>query len=111
MAVAWRRDLAADGLPVEAIEQRIAVSTARLTGAAALVLLAVSMEQMDRYPDAHRADAEWTMAVQSAALAGQNLLLAAHAAGLAACWMCAPLFVPAVVRTRSICPPIGSRRR
>ena len=38
------------------------------------------------------------MAVQSVALACQNLLLAAHAAGLGACWMCAPLFVPALVR-------------
>ncbi len=38
------------------------------------------------------------MAVQSVALACQNLLLAAHAYGLGACWMCAPLFVPHVVR-------------
>jgi nitroreductase len=37
------------------------------------------------------------MAVQSTALAGQNLLLAAHALGLASCWMCAPLFCPDVV--------------
>ena len=42
--------------------------------------------------------AEWTMAVQSTALACQNLLLAAHQAGLGACWMCAPLFCPDVVR-------------
>ena len=32
------------------------------------------------------------MAVQSTAMAGQNLLLAAHALGLGACWMCAPCF-------------------
>ena len=38
------------------------------------------------------------MAVQSTAMATQNLLLAAHAEGLAACWMCAPLFCPDVVR-------------
>ena len=38
------------------------------------------------------------MAVQSVALACQNLLLAAHAHGLGACWMCAPLFVPELVR-------------
>jgi len=31
-------------------------------------------------------------------MAGQNLLLAAHHAGLGACWMCAPLFCPDVVR-------------
>ena len=34
---------------------------------------------------------------QSAAMAGQNLLIAAHAEGLGACWMCAPLFCPDVV--------------
>ncbi len=38
------------------------------------------------------------MAVQSTAMAGHNLLLAAHAAGLGACWLCAPLFCPDVVR-------------
>jgi nitroreductase len=38
------------------------------------------------------------MAVQGTAMASQNLLLAAHAEGLAACWMCAPLFCPDVVR-------------
>jgi hypothetical protein len=39
------------------------------------------------------------MAVQSTAMAVQNLLLAAHAEGLGACWMCAPLFCPEVVRS------------
>jgi nitroreductase len=38
------------------------------------------------------------MALQSCALAGGHLLLAAHASGLGACWMCAPLFAPDVVR-------------
>ena len=53
---------------------------------------------MDDYPDRRRQEAEWLMAVQSTALACQNLLLAAHQYGLAACWMCAPLFVPELVR-------------
>ena len=38
------------------------------------------------------------MAIQSVALAAQNLLLTAHAAGLGACWRCAPLFCPDTVR-------------
>jgi coenzyme F420-0:L-glutamate ligase / coenzyme F420-1:gamma-L-glutamate ligase len=58
----------------------------------------LSMADMDRYPDRARQHNEWTMAVQSTAMAGQNLLLAAHAAGLGACWMCAPLFCPDAVR-------------
>ena len=40
------------------------------------------------------AQAEHTMAVQSTAMATQNLLLAADAEGLGTCWMCAPLFCP-----------------
>jgi coenzyme F420-0:L-glutamate ligase/coenzyme F420-1:gamma-L-glutamate ligase len=31
-------------------------------------------------------------------MAGQNILLAAHDAGLGGCWMCAPLFCADVVR-------------
>ena len=98
MAESWRRDLAADGAEPAYIEQRVAISYARLTGAAALVVPSVSMEEMDVYPDVARNQAEWLMAVQSVALACQNLLLAAHDVGLGACWLCAPLFVPHLVR-------------
>jgi nitroreductase len=56
------------------------------------------MVDMDSYPDAHRAEAEYMMAVQSVAMAAQSLWLAAHAAGLGACWLCAPLFVPHLVQ-------------
>ena len=38
------------------------------------------------------------MAMQSTAAAVQNLLLAAHDAGLGACWVCAPLYCPEAVR-------------
>lgn len=41
--------------------------------------------------------AGYLIAVQSVAMAGQNLLLAIHASGLGACWVCAPLFCPDVV--------------
>lgn len=105
MAGQWRRDLAADDADLTYIEQRVSKSQARITGAAALIVLAVSMEEMDVYPDERRSQAEWTMAVQSAALAGQNLLLAAHHYGLGACWMCAPLFVPDLIRDALALPP------
>ncbi len=105
MAEQWRRNLTADGADPADIKQRVNQSQARITGAAALIVLAVSMEEMDVYPDERRNRAEWTMAVQSAALAGQNLLLAAHHYGLGACWMCAPLFVPDLVRDALALPP------
>ena len=98
MAEAWRRDLAGDGADPLEIERRVAISQARLTGAPVLIVPCVTLAEMDVYPDPVRSQAEWTMAVQSEALACQNLLLAAHTAGLGACWMCAPLFVPALVR-------------
>jgi coenzyme F420-0:L-glutamate ligase/coenzyme F420-1:gamma-L-glutamate ligase len=98
MGARWRADLLADGADVDFVERRVAISHARMIGAAALVVASLTMEEMDAYPDAARARAEWTMAAQSVALACQNLLLAAHAQGLGACWMCAPLFAPEVVR-------------
>lgn len=97
MGDAWRQDMSADGADPALIEQRVATSRARLTGAPVLVIPCVSLEDMDVYPDGERNRAEWLMAVQSVALASQNLLLAAHAAGLGACWICAPLCVPSLV--------------
>ncbi|MFN8378564.1 MAG: nitroreductase family protein [Anaerolineae bacterium] len=93
-----RHDLEADGVAEDVIAVDTGRSYARITGAAAVVMLCLSMADMDMYPDERRAAQEKVMAVQSAALAGQNLLLAAHAAGLGACWMCAPLFCPEAVR-------------
>ena len=98
MSEQWHHDLSQDGADPEFIARRVAISRVRMTSAAALILVALSMEEMDRYPDEVRSQAEWTMAVQSTSLACQNLLLAAHGEGLGACWMCAPLFVPELVR-------------
>ena len=74
-----RRDLAADGRPPAFIERDAGRSYARLTGAPLLVLVCLTMADMDTYPDERRARNEAIMAAQSAAMAGQNLMLAAHA--------------------------------
>ena len=92
-----RADRLRDGDAEAAIASDVSRSFTRLTGAPVLVLVCVSMIDMDRYPDASRNQCERTMAVQGTAMATQNLLLAAHAAGLGACWMCAPLFCPDTV--------------
>jgi coenzyme F420-0:L-glutamate ligase/coenzyme F420-1:gamma-L-glutamate ligase len=91
-------DLRADGLEEAQIERDVNRSRRRLTGAPVLLLVCLSMQDMDRYPDAIRQQNERVMAAQSVAMAAQNLLLVAHAEGLGACWMCAPLFCPDVVR-------------
>ena len=90
-------DRRADGDAAEAIAADVARSHARITGAPLAIVVALDMGDMDRYPDEARRRAEYLMAVQSTAMATQNLLLAAHAEGLGACWMCAPLFCPEVV--------------
>ena len=93
-----RQDRLADGDPLDDIEKDVARSYARITGAPVLIIVATSMIDMDTYPDPKRSQNEWTMATQSTAMAVQNLWLAAHAEGLGACWLCAPLFVPDLVR-------------
>lgn len=105
MGARLRADLQADGVPPERIEQDAGRSYQRITNAPLLILVCLTMEDMDSYPDPRRQHHEWTMATQSVAMAGQNLLLAAHAQGLGACWMCAPLFCPDVVRQALVLPP------
>jgi F420 biosynthesis protein FbiB-like protein len=99
LAADRRRDGDAEAL----IEADVARSLKRITGAPVVIVVAMTLAEMDRYPDQERARAEWLMAVQSTAMAGQNLLLAAAAEGLGACWMCAPLFcAPEVKRVLSL---------
>jgi len=98
MGARLRRDLETDHAPTELIERDMSRSYGRITSAPVLVALCLSMVDMDVYPDEKRSRNEYLMAVQSVAMAGQNLLLAAQDVGLGACWMCAPLFCPDVVR-------------
>jgi F420 biosynthesis protein FbiB-like protein len=98
MSARLRADRSADGDDPGDIERDVARSFARLTGAPVLIVVCLSRVDLDRYPDARRSHNEWAMAVQSTAMAAQNMLLQAQAEGLAACWVCAPLFVPDLVR-------------
>ncbi len=105
MAARLRADRLADGDAPEGVEADAAKSYARIATAPAVVVAALTLADMDHYPDAKRAQAEHLMAVQSVAMAVQNLLLAAHAEGLGACWLCAPLFCPDVVAQALALPP------
>ena len=98
MAARLRSDRLADGADPASVEADVARSRRRLTEAPCAILVCLTLDPMDRYPDARRAGAEERMAVQSVAMAGENLLLAASAEGLGACWMCAPLFAPEEAR-------------
>jgi F420 biosynthesis protein FbiB-like protein len=104
MGARLRSDLQADGAPEQVIEADAGRSYARITSAPVLIILCLSMVDMDVYTDAKRSQNEYLMAVQSVAMAGQNILLEAHYLGLGACWMCAPLFCPDVVRDALVLP-------
>lgn len=100
-----KADRLRDGDPMDAIERDVQRSHARITSAPIVIVACLSMLDMDRYPDERRNALEKTMTVQSVANAVQNLLLAAHDLGLGACWLCAPLFAPDVVRDVLNLPP------
>ena len=98
MAEDFERDLRQDGVPTEKIQAQIKRSKDRLTSAPVVILLCLDMSEMDAYPDKKRQQAERTMAIQSVAAAGLQLLLAAHAEGLGGVWVCAPLFAQETIQ-------------
>ncbi|MCC7372713.1 MAG: nitroreductase family protein [Chloroflexi bacterium] len=98
MADRWRADLLGDGLPEAEIEVELAKSWRRLTESPVAIVGAIYPERLDEYPDPDRQTAETLMASHSLGAALQNVMLAAHANGLASCWMCAPVFCSEVVR-------------
>ena len=94
MGERWRSDLAGDGVATARIDELVTASHVKLTGAPALVVGCLTWEGLDRYPDAARQRAEWGMALLSLGAAVENLMLAAADAGLASCWVAAPIFCP-----------------
>ena len=94
----WRIDLATDGVAPEPIHALVEKSRRMLTGAPALVLGCLTEDGLDRYPDAARQRAEYGMALLSLGAAVENLMLAAADAGLASCWVAAPIFCPEAAR-------------
>ena len=99
MAEEFQRDLEKDDLPSEEIQKRLTRSHKRISGAPVIVLLCVDMTEMDKYPDTRRKKAEYIIATQSAANAGMQLLLAAHAEGLGGVWVCSPVFAQETVQS------------
>ena len=98
MAREFQHDLEKDNLPKGEIENRVARSREKILAAPVLIILSIDMTDMDTYPDRQRKKAEFIMATQSAANAGMQLLLGAHAEGLGSVWVCSPLFAQETVR-------------
>jgi F420 biosynthesis protein FbiB-like protein len=94
----WKRDLAKDRVSEEDRENLAEASVDRFSNAPIIIVPCLTMTEMHHYSDKSRQKIEFTMGVQSVAAAIENMLLAAHALGLGACWFCAPLFCPETVR-------------
>ena len=98
MANQFQRDLERDKLPAEEISKKLGRSRERINNAPVVIVLCVDMTEMDAYPDTQRKKAEYIIATQSAANAGMQLLLAAHAEGLGGVWVCSPMFAQEIVQ-------------
>ncbi|HEU4759795.1 MAG TPA: nitroreductase family protein [Dehalococcoidia bacterium] len=105
MLDSWRAALERDALAPAAVERRLARSRRQLSDAPALLLACLTLEGARPWPDPARRAAERDMFAQSLGAALQNLLLAAHAAGLAGYLKGAPLFCPDAVRRALDLPP------
>lgn len=75
---------------IELIDRDVARSRERITSAPVVIIACAVFDGDDPH--------ERLMTIQSVATSIQNLLLAAHDAGLGACWMAAPLYCPDVIR-------------
>jgi coenzyme F420-0:L-glutamate ligase/coenzyme F420-1:gamma-L-glutamate ligase len=98
MANEWNEDLSEDGVSPSLRKSLVEASIDRFVQAPMLIVACIVMDEVDRYPDRRRQELEHLMAVQSLAVAIQNVLLAAYSGGLGSCWFCAPLFCQAVVK-------------
>jgi F420 biosynthesis protein FbiB-like protein len=96
MANAWAADMAKDGSTAD--EAKRVERRERFANAPVLILVCLTMEGLRKFPDKERQQTERDLAVESLGAAIQNSLLAAHAAGLGACWFCAPAFCKETVR-------------
>jgi F420 biosynthesis protein FbiB-like protein len=88
-----RVDMAAEGASQDEIDSRVERSLRRIDEAPVIILLCrdVTAVRKDE-PEEH------TMAVQSVALTGLQLMLAAHAEGLGSNWVCWPLYAQEATR-------------
>ena len=94
----YRQALINSGISPEQVDELAEKRKIRLTSAPAVILLFVAKGDLPSFDDGERTEGEWVMAVQSAALAAGNILLAAHALGLGGVWICAPMFAPEAVQ-------------
>jgi coenzyme F420-0:L-glutamate ligase/coenzyme F420-1:gamma-L-glutamate ligase len=88
------RDMEGIDISHEEIQSRIDRTIRRTNEAPVIIILCRDKNQVKPNSDPNQRIKEETMAIQSVALAGLQLLLAAHAEGLGGNWICWPLYSP-----------------
>ncbi|HEX2296525.1 MAG TPA: nitroreductase family protein [Actinomycetota bacterium] len=104
MGAAWRDDLASDGHSPDAVDAILTRSHALLTGAPLLTMCSADMSKAHDYPDDRRRLAEWSLFAHSTGAALQVYMVALAEAGVASCWISAPVFCRDVVRDHLALP-------
>jgi coenzyme F420-0:L-glutamate ligase / coenzyme F420-1:gamma-L-glutamate ligase len=89
-----RVDMQAEGADKSNIEKRASMSLRRMNEAPVVIVLC-----RDKNDVRANTPEETIMGIQSTALAGLQLLLAAHAEGLGGNWICWPLYAQEVTRS------------
>ena len=90
----FRQDMIFEGVPEADIQERVKRTVRRTGEAPVIVVLCRETTQVKPQPDSLLQQEEALMSTQSVALAGLQMLLAAHAEGLGGTWICWPLFTP-----------------
>ena len=98
MAEKYLKDLKNDDINDKFANKIINDSIEKFSESPTLIIPCLDMSKMQKYTDKKRQQIELHMGIQSIAAAIQNLLLAAHAEGIASCWYCAPLFAQNIIK-------------
>ena len=98
MAARFEADLLGDDMDPDQARQAALASIQRYTSAPVLIIVCMDESVLAKYVDEQRIVIEGVMGEQSVAAAITLFLVALEACGLQACWQCAPLFCPVVVK-------------
>lgn len=90
----FKNDMVRGGIPEAEINERIEKSMRRLDEAPIVILLCRDASENSDNLEKVNSKEETILDMQSIAMAGLQLLLAAHAEGLGGTWICWPLFAP-----------------
>ena len=88
----FRKDMTVEGIPELDIQARVERTVRRAVQAPVIIVLCQDTTKVKPQSDILLQQKEALMGTQSVALAGLELLLAAHAEGLGGTWICWPLF-------------------